>query len=417
MPFIEIVGEKQLNGEVNIQGSKNAVLPILAATVLVNGISKINRCPKILDVYHMIKILEGIGCIVTWEGSSLIVNTRNLTTTIVPSDLAKSMRSSIVLLGSLLGRTGEITIPYPGGCTIGERAIDFHLNAMKLMNVTIEEEDGLIHGVTSGVKGNTIRFVNPSVGATQNVILAAVLAEGTTYIHNAAREPEITELCKFLNAAGAKIHGIGSDVITVNGVDRLYDVEYTNAPDRIVTGTYLAAVVGVGGEVILNGADSTQLEEVIQLLERVGATIITTKDTIMISSFQRPRATSYLETMPYPGFPTDMQSQIISVMMKSTGTSVIKETIFDGRFQNVKEQIKFGADIKVNDRIAIIRGVKKLTGCDVYASELRGGAALVIAGLMAEGRTRIYNPNFIERGYENICRDFRNLGATISYIA
>ncbi len=417
MPFIEIVGEKQLNGEVNIQGSKNAVLPILAATVLVNGITKINRCPKILDVYHMIKILEGIGCIVTWEGSSVIVNTTNLSTTVVPGELAKSMRSSIVLLGSLLGRAKEVTIPYPGGCTIGERAIDFHLDAMKLMNVTIEEKDGLIHGFTSGLKGKTIRFQKPSVGATQNTILAAVLAKGTTYIHNAAREPEITELCKFLNAAGAKIYGAGSDLIEVYGVERLYDVEYTNAPDRIVTGTYLAAVVGAGGEVILNGADSTQLEEVIQLLERIGATIITTKDTIMISSFYRPRPIPYLETMPYPGFPTDMQSQVISVLMKSSGTSVIKETIFDGRFQNVNEQIKFGADILVNDQIATVKGVRRLTGCEVYASELRGGAALVIAGLMAEGKTRIYNPNFIERGYEDICRDFRSLGARISYIA
>lgn len=225
MPFIEIVGEKQLNGEVNIQGSKNAVLPILAATILVSGISKINHCPKILDVYHMIKILEAIGCIVTWEGSSIIVNTTSLKTTVIPDDLAKSMRSSIVLMGALLGREHEVTITYPGGCTIGERAIDFHLNAMKSMNVTIQEEDGLIKGFTTGIKGNTIGFVMPSVGATQNTILAAVLAEGTTHIYNAAREPEIIELCKFLNAAGAKIFGAGSSEIKIIGVDKLYDVE------------------------------------------------------------------------------------------------------------------------------------------------------------------------------------------------
>lgn len=413
MPFIEIIGERQLNGEVNIQGSKNTVLPILAATILVRGISRIHRCPKIRDVFHMIKILEAIGCLVTWEGSTVIVNTTHLTTTVIPADLAKSMRSSIVLMGALLGREGEVLIPYPGGCTIGARGVDFHLYAMKALNVTIEDGDELIRGSVTNLVGNDINFVRSSVGATQNAILAAVLAKGTTTIYNAAREPEIVHLCKFLNAAGAKIQGIGYSKITIVGVDRLYDVEYTNATDRIVTGTYLAAVCGTGGGVILKNTDSSDLTEVISVIRRMGATVIVKNDTIIITSTGKINPIPYIETKAYPGFPTDMQSQIISVLMKAEGTSKVKETIFEGRFQNTNEQIKFGADIIVEEQLATINGVPKIKGCDVYASELRGGAALVIAGLMAEGPTKIYNPHYIERGYEDICRDFTCLGADI----
>jgi UDP-N-acetylglucosamine 1-carboxyvinyltransferase len=417
MAFIEIVGEKQLNGEVNIQGSKNAVLPILAATVLVNGISKINRCPKILDVFHMIKILEAIGCIVKWEESSVIVDTRSIHTTIVPEELVRKMRSSIILMGAMLGRSGEVTITYPGGCTIGKRPIDYHLDAFKKMNVHLEEEDGLIYCSTSSMKGADIVLKFPSVGATENIVLAAVLGKGATNIFGAAKEPEIIELCRYLNIAGAKIYGAGSGHIRIEGVDRLYDVEFTTASDRIVAGTYLAAVAGVGGEAVLKGIDSKSLSSVTDVLEKTGATIIKTRDDIIISSSGNIKPVPYLKTMPYPDFPTDMQSQMISVLMKGTGISRIEEDIFEGRYQNVYEQIKFGANIHIDDRIAIITGVTKLKGCDVYASELRGGAALVIAGLMAEGKTRIYNTNFIERGYEDIVRDLKELGATISYSA
>ena len=417
MAIIQIVGGKELNGEVNIQGSKNAVLPILAATVLVNGISKLNHCPKILDVYHMIKILEAIGCLVEWEGSSIIVDTTTLNTSTVPEDLVKKMRSSIILMGALLGRTKTAIVTYPGGCSIGARPIDFHLHAFAKMNISLKEEDGLIYCNTDDVIGTDIYLEFPSVGATENVILAAVLAKGKTVIYNAAKEPEINELCNFLNAAGAIIVGTGSDKIEIVGVESLHDVEYTTASDRIVAGTYLAAVAGVGGEVVLRDINSSCLEGVILVLQEIGSDIICGDDYIQISSHGRPKPLPIIRTMPFPGFPTDMQSQMMSVLMMATGTSKIVEDIFEGRFQNVKEQLKFGADIQIDGREATIRGVPELYGTDVYASELRGGAALIIAGLMAKGKTNVHNSIHIQRGYEDICRDLSNLGAEVSYIS
>lgn len=416
MAFIEIAGGKQLNGEVNIQGSKNAVLPILAATVLVNGITKLNHCPKILDVKHMIKILEAIGCTVNWEGSSLIVDSTNINTSIVPEGYVKEMRSSIILMGALLGRTRTVTISYPGGCTIGARPIDYHFSAFEKMNISWREEEGLIYCTTTGIKGTNIFLKFPSVGATENIILAAVLATGKTGIYNAAKEPEIIELCKFLNAAGATITGAGTDKIVIDGVDGLYDVEYTTASDRIVAGTYLATVAGTGGEAILKGIGCASLQGVIQILREMGCSIVCGEDYIMISSSGRPKPIPLIKTIPYPGFPTDMQSQMMSALTMATGTSRIVEDIFEDRYQNVQEQIKFGANIQIHEREAIIQGVSILKGCEVYASELRGGAALVIAGLMAVGKTILYNPNFIERGYEDICRDLRELGADIRRI-
>lgn len=416
MAFIEINGGKQLNGEVNIQGSKNAVLPILAATVLINGIIKLNHCPRILDVFHMIKILETIGCNVWWEKSSLIIDTTKLNTSTVPEEYVKMMRSSIILMGALLGRTHSVTITYPGGCTIGARPIDFHLSAFKDMNVLLEEEDGLIKCTTTGIKGNDITLKFPSVGATENIILAAVLAAGKTSIMNAAKEPEITELCKFLNTAGARISGAGTERIEIGGVDYLHPVEYTACSDRIVAGTYLAAAAGAGGEAVLTGIGAGSLQSVIKVLQEAGCSILSGEDYIIIASSGRLKPVSFIRTMPYPGFPTDMQSQIMSVLMTATGTSKIVEEIFEGRYQNVKEQIKFGADIRIEGREATIYGVPSLTGSEVFASELRGGAALVIAGLMAKGRTILYNPYFIQRGYEDICRDLQQLGADIRMV-
>lgn len=413
MAFIEIAGGKQLNGEVNIQGSKNAVLPILAATLLVNGTTKLNHCPKILDVYHMIKILEAIGCSVIWENTSLIIDTTKLNTSIVPDDLVKKMRSSIILMGALLGRTQTVTISYPGGCTIGARPIDFHLNAFRKMNVALKEGDGLIDCTSTGIRGADINLEFPSVGATENTILAAVLATGKTRIYNAAKEPEISELCKYLIAAGAKITGAGTNRIEIIGVDDLYDVEYTAGSDRIVAGTYLAAVAGTGGEAVLKNTRCGDLQIVTQVLREAGCNILCGEDYIIISSYGRLKPIPFIRTMPYPGFPTDMQSQIMSALTTATGTSRIEEDIFEGRYQNVIEQKKFGADIQVDGREAVINGVPLLKGCEVFASELRGGAALVIAGLMAKGKTILNNPNFIERGYEDICRDLRELGADI----
>lgn len=417
MSVIEIVGGKQLNGEVNIQGSKNAVLPILAATVLVNGITKLNHCPKILDVFHMIKILESIGCAVVWEGSTIIVDSTKLSTSTIPEDLVKKMRSSIIMMGAMLGRMGSVVITFPGGCTIGARPIDYHLSAFKKMNISIEEKDGLIYCSTTGINGTDIYLKFPSVGATENIILAAVLANGKTRIYNAAREPEIKELCNFLNASGADIAGVGTDNLEINGVSSLHHVIYTVESDRIVAGTYLAAVAGTGGKATMNGVDCNSQQSVIQVLEDMGCNIKCGMNSITIESSGKLKPVSVIRTMPYPGFPTDMQSQMMSVLMKASGVSRIIEDIFEGRYQNVREQLKFGANIEILGREAIIQGVSGLHGSEVYASELRGGAALVIAGLMAEGKTVLHNPVYIERGYEDICRDLSCLGADINYIS
>lgn len=416
MAYIEIVGGKQLSGEVNIQGSKNAILPILAATLLIKGTTKLNHCPKISDVEHMLEILIEIGCTVTWEGSSLLIDTSGLSTDIVPTELVKKMRSSIILMGALLGRTHSAIISYPGGCTIGARPINFHLDAFSKMNVALEEEDGLIKCNTSGIKGADILLPSPSVGATENVILAGVLGLGKTRIFNAAREPEILELCKFLNTAGAKIYGAGTGRIEIEGVSELAQTEYTAPADRIVAGTYLAAAAGTGGKVTLRGIGCGSLYVVIQVLKQMGCHIKCREDSIELRSEGRVKAVPEIITEPYPGFPTDMQSQIMSVLMNASGSSKIVEEIFEGRYQNVPEQARFGARICLQDRVAHIEGVPVLKASEVTAGELRGGAALVIAGLMAEGKTTVKNPYHIQRGYEDICRDLRSLGAQIKLI-
>lgn len=416
MAYLHVAGNKRLNGEVDIQGSKNAALPILAATVLIDGVTRLDKCPKISDVIHMTNILQAIGCKIHWEGSSLIVDSSTIETSTVPAEDVKKMRSSIIMMGALLGRTNEVTITYPGGCLIGARPIDFHLDTFKQMNISLKEVDGLIVCSTPRIQGADISFKFPSVGATENAILAAVLASGDTIIKNAAKEPEITDLCLFLNKAGAKIFGYGTREIKVSGVDKLHEVSYTISPDRIVTGTYLAAVAATGGSIALKNTNCNVLEEVIKLYRKIGCDIICEETNILVFATGNPKSIDYIKTEPYPGFPTDMQSQTMAVLMKAIGTSKVSEEIFEGRFKIVDELKKFGANIEVRDSVATICGVSRLEGNKVYATELRGGAALVIAGLMADGVTKVYNPEHIERGYEDICRDFRQLGAEIYYM-
>ena len=416
MAYVHVAGSNKLNGEVDIQGSKNAALPILAATVLINGVTRLDKCPKISDITHMTNIMQAIGCKTHWEGSSLIVDSSTIKTSTVPAEHVKKMRSSIIMMGALLGRTKEVTITYPGGCLIGARPIDFHLDAFREMNISLKEVDGLIICSASKIQGADIKFKFPSVGATENTILAAVLASGETIIKNAAKEPEIIDLCLFLNKAGAKISGYGTREIRVSGVDKLHEISYTIPPDRIVTGTYIAAVAGAGGCVSLKNANCAILEEVITLYRRMGCSIICEETNILITATGNPRSIDFVKTEPYPGFPTDMQSQTLAVLMKAQGSSKVSEEIFEGRFKIVDELKKFGANIEVKDSIAAVHGVSHLKGNEVYATELRGGAALVIAGLMAEGITKVYNPEHIERGYEDICRDFRQLGAEIYYV-
>jgi UDP-N-acetylglucosamine 1-carboxyvinyltransferase len=416
MSSIEVIGGEQLKGELKIQGSKNAALPVIAATILNKGITILKNCPKILDVFHMIKILEELGCKTSWDGNTLRVDSSIVTSTHVSEESVSKMRSSILYLGALLGRFHEVTIAYPGGCSIGKRPIDYHLNAIKKMNVTQEflgEDDSIIHCYTNKIVGNDIFLEFPSVGATQNIILAAVLSEGVTRIFNAAREPEITEVCNYLIEAGARICGKGSAFIEVEGVKQLHDVEFRLSPDRIVAGTYMAAIAATKGDVLFTNAPINHLDSTIRILKKVGCNIETTEDTVRIYNRHRPIPIDVLKTQPFPGFPTDMQSQLMSILCLADGESTVVEEIFESRYQNVAELRKMGAIISLDDKEnkAIISGVKRLQGATVNAHDLRGGAALVIAGLSAEGTTIVRDATSIERGYEDICRDLMILGA------
>jgi len=420
MSSIKVTGGDRLKGELKIQGSKNAALPIIAASVLNKGITILKNCPKILDVFHMIKILKELGCSAVWEDNTLIIDTRNLTSAKVSESSVRKMRSSILFLGALLGRCHEVTIAYPGGCSIGKRPIDYHLDSIRKMNVSQEflgEDKDIIYCRTDKIVGADIFLKFPSVGATQNIILTAVLSEGVTRIFNAAREPEVVELCNFLVEAGARICGKGTAFIEIEGVKRLHDVEFTLSPDRIVAGTYMAAVATAGGDVILQNSPVHHLDSVIRVLRKVGCDIKTAENALRIKCDSRSLPLEVLKTQPYPGFPTDMQSQLMTVLSLADGKSTIIETIFESRFQNAYELQKMGANITIEEKEkkAIITGVRELYGASVKAHDLRAGAALVIAGIAAQGTTIVKEADTIERGYEDICRDLKSLGADVSF--
>ncbi len=418
MSSIEVIGKEQLKGELKIQGSKNAALPVIAATILNKGISILKNCPKILDVIHMVKILEELGCKTSWDKNTLTVDSTDADVTHVSESSVSKMRSSILYLGAILGRFHEVTIAYPGGCSIGKRPINYHLNAIKKMNVTQEfsgEDKSIIHCYTDKIIGNDIFLEQPSVGATQNVLLTAVLSEGVTRIFNAAREPEVTEVCNYLIEAGARICGKGTSFLIVEGVKRLHDVEFTLSTDRIVAGTYMAAVAAATGEVVFTNPPTDQLLSTIRTLKKTGCEITIMDKAIKVKNLQRPKPIEVLQTQPYPGFPTDMQSQLMSILCLADGKSTIIEDIFESRFQNVTELEKMGAQVSIEEegRKAVITGVATLQGAELYAKDLRGGAALVLAGLAAEGTTIVQEASYIERGYEDICRDLSILGARI----
>lgn len=414
MDAIHIRGGNALFGETKIQGSKNAVLPILAATLLIEDVCTIENCPGISDVYHMQKLLEGIGCKVKRSGRMLTVDTRNISEDTMSGESVTGMRSSIMLMGAMLGRVGEVTMAYPGGCVIGQRPIDIHLNALRRMGVSIYERDGTFTAKAGKLEGCVIGLPLPSVGATENVILAAVMAKGVTVLQNAAKEPEIIALCEFLRTAGAVIEGIGGSVLLIQGGHKLHGVRFRVPADRIVAGTYVMSVLGAGGHIFLEDAPVAQMRSVLKAAAEIGADITVSQDGLTVIADEYKRSIPYLRTEVFPGFPTDMQSPIMAVLTTVHGVSILEETIFEDRFHVVEELRKMGADIETEDGCrAVIRGVDGLLGCEVTARELRGGAALVIAGCMAEGETVVRNSHFIERGYEDICRDYRNFGVNI----
>ncbi len=414
MDSIHIQGGIALQGQVRIQGSKNAALPVLAATLLTVEQSYIRNCPRIADVHAMVSLLRKLGCLVTWREEGLQVDSSQVCRGAMRGEAVKGMRSSLCLLGALLGRCGEALLEHPGGCVIGERPIDLHLWALEQMGARFSEEKGMIQGRTEGLHGARIALPMPSVGATENIILAGVMAEGDTHITGAAREPEITALCRYLQNCGAVIEGAGTDHLLVRGGNNLYGAEFTVPSDRIVAGTYLMACIGAGGCVHLEGAPADEMGAVLRTASQMGASCWPTEEGICIQASGCPKPVERLSTLPYPGFPTDLQSAALAVLAGAEGRSVVEERIFENRFRVAVELNRMGACIQQLDaHTVVVRGVRQLHGAEVAARELRGGAALVIAGLMAQGKTRVTGCQYIYRGYENICRDLRELGARI----
>ncbi len=416
LDYLEIEGGSPLCGEVRIQGSKNAALPILSAALLNPGITVLKNCPDISDVSAMLEILEGYGCVTGREKGILFLDVSELRPGQAKKECAGKMRSSIMLLGSLLGRLGEVYLPYPGGCVIGRRPIDLHLWALRQMGAEVWEEEEGLRAVCAKPKAAELSLPFPSVGATENILLLAVCAEGVTVLHNAAREPEITELCRFLRSMGAKITGAGTGTITVAGKRRLHDTEFSVMPDRIVAGTYMLLAACAGGKIRIENPPAGQLGAVKNVLGRMGVRCESLSDSLFLWSPARTKGGVRVTTQPYPGFPTDLQSPLMAALCFSEGESVIEETIFEARFKIAEELMRMGADVSVEGRRAVIRGKRCLEGADLTARELRGGAALCIAAAAAEGRSRISQYQYIARGYENIIRDLQDLGVVIHCI-
>ncbi len=408
-----IEGGRKLEGQIDISGSKNATLPIMAACILTKGINTLYNVPDIYDVSIMVNILEYLGCKIYRNNDKIVIDSRNINKCSIPEVLMRKMRSSVMLVGAIIGRMKECVFSYPGGCEIGARPIDLHINAFRKLDIQVKEDGGYIYCETCKINNTEVNLDFPSVGATENIILVSALGEGTTIIKNAAREPEIIDLQDILNKMGAKIEGAGSNVITIKGVKKLREVEYEIMPDRIEAGTFICAATATKGHVILNKVNTDHISSIISKVEEAGAKIKLYDNKLEILSEKRLHAIDNIRTMPYPGFPTDMQSQFISMLITAKGTSIITENIFENRFKFINELIRMGAKISIEGRTAIIKGVKKISGSLVEASDLRGGAALIIAGLIANGKTRIININHILRGYENIEIKLNSLGANI----
>ncbi|MEG1560010.1 MAG: UDP-N-acetylglucosamine 1-carboxyvinyltransferase [Clostridia bacterium] len=418
MSKIVVNGGAKLKGELRVGGAKNAVLPILAGTLLSTGCVTLTDCPDILDAGNMMSILRTLGADTNKSFDVLDIRTKDASCFIMPSHLSKELRSSIFMLGPILSRFKRARCVYPGGCEIGNRPIDLHLSGLSMLNVKILEKHGSIICDGSDMRGNTIHLDYPSVGATENLMMAAVTAKGKTEVQNAAREPEIEDLQTFLNELGYSVHGAGTSTVIINGTDGISDksVIHKIIPDRIVAGTFLTAAAITGGEINLKNCIPSHLSSIIAKLRETGCDIEVNDDSIRLSVNRELKEIRHLETLPHPGFPTDMQAPIFALCCVLNGTSIIVENVFENRFKHASELAKMGAEYTQKDRMAIIRGVKKLTGASLIAGDLRGGAALVLAGLVAEGETTIDNAELIDRGYERIDEQLRNIGANIRRI-
>ena len=411
-----INGGNKLFGSVKIQSAKNSVLPILAASVLTDEKVTILNVPNISDVRNMVKILTRLGCKAVFNGENLIIDSSSANCFEIPSELAHEMRSSVFLLGSLISRFKMAKIAFPGGCDIGLRPVDLHLTGLKRLGVEITEKNGYILCKCEKLTGNEIMLDCPSVGATENIMLAAVKAEGTTVIKNAAREPEIEDLQKFLNAIGAKVRGAGSGTVIIEGVKTLYGTEFQPINDRIEAGTFLVAAAMCGGEISLECTGAENISSLLHKLRENGCNIHIKNDKIMLESSRRLTSVKSIETQPYPGFPTDLQAQITALCCICRGQSIITENLFETRFKYVPELRKMGADVTVINRSAFVRGVDRFKGATVVAHDLRGGAALVLAALAAEGRSEVLDISHIDRGYGSFEQKLRSIGGDIERV-
>ena len=407
-----IFGGNRLCGTVRVGGGKNSVLTILPACLLSKGVCTIYDVPKLSDVNVMQEVLECLGAKVELSGSTMVVDASNVSTVELPDRLTRMMRASNLVMGPILSRFHHVKLAYPGGCSIGSRPMDQHLRGLKLLGAQIVEKHGYIEAKVDRLVGSEICLDFPSVGATENLMMAAALAEGVTTIRNTAREPEIVDLQNFLNTMGAKVKGAGTDVLKIEGVKELDSAEHTIIPDRIEAGTFMVIAAIAGGDVLIKNVIPEHIEAVISKLKEAGVEITEDEGGIRVRGKERPKGVDY-KTMPFPGFPTDMQAQLMALMAVSEGTSIVTETIFENRFKHVDEFRRMGADIKVEGRVAIIKGVRNLSGAYVETSDLRAGAALVTAGLVAEGATVVDNINLIDRGYDDFDQKLRNLGAQI----
>ncbi|MEZ4357281.1 MAG: UDP-N-acetylglucosamine 1-carboxyvinyltransferase [Eubacteriales bacterium] len=417
MPKFIVNGGKRLCGSIRVHGSKNAILPILAACLLLDGPAVIRSYPKISDFYNMLDILRHTGCSVVESEDELTIDPRTANVWKIPDKQAKEIRSSIFLLGSVIGRFGKAKFTYPGGCEIGNRPIDLHLNGLRKLNITIEEEFGYINCNTDQVIGSDIQLDYPSVGATENIMMAGIKAKGKTIIRNAAREPEIVELQRFLNMAGARVFGAGTDTIIVNGAEKLSGVVYDCQSDRIVAGTYMLAAVMTLGDLTVENCIVKHNMLLINKLREAGVSIDIEDDyTVHVCADKRMKELHLIETAPYPGFPTDMQSQMCAAASIAEGTSIIIENVFDNRFKHLGELTRMGANIMLKNNVAIIKGVNDLYGTEVRAMDLRGAAAMVLAGLAAKGQTVIENIQLLDRGYEHLERVLNSVGADIQRV-
>jgi len=406
-----IYGQRPLSGTVEISGAKNAVLPMMTAALLANGVTTIHRVPDLRDTRTMVRLLEIIGAGVEFKNGTLMIDASTVTNLVAPYDLVKTMRASFYVMGPLLGRFGEVKVSLPGGCAWGPRPVDIHLSGMEKLGARVELDQGYINAAGSDLKGADIIFKFPSVGATGNVVMAAVLAKGTTIIDNAAREPDIVQLCEMLNLMGANIVGLGTSCLRIEGVNELRPTEISVIPDRIETGTFLIAGAMLG-DITLNNVNATHIQTVLNKLKECGADITVEDEKVHIRKALKIKPVD-ITTDVYPGFPTDLQAQWIALMCNASGKSVVTDTVYHDRFSHVPELLRLGADITLHDNRVEITDVRSLKGAKVMSTDIRASASLILGGLIAEGKTEVSRIYHIDRGYEQIEKKFKTLGAEI----